>query len=139
MLKAPLERVIGAQHRSLRERRLLGEDFRCFSEEPEAVKLQGVLQCVDETKLPVHLTSSLLSLQDQEVICLIVTDLSLQKRQEEELRLAKEVAEEANLAKDNFLATLSHELRTPQRPHLWPSLRWNKTNLFQMPSKRIYR
>ncbi len=36
-----------------------------------------------------------------------------QKRIEEELREAKVVAESANLAKGTFLATLSHEFRTP--------------------------
>jgi nitrogen-specific signal transduction histidine kinase/ActR/RegA family two-component response regulator len=35
-----------------------------------------------------------------------------------ELRQAKEAAEEANEAKDRFLATLSHELRTPLTPVL---------------------
>jgi signal transduction histidine kinase/CheY-like chemotaxis protein len=36
----------------------------------------------------------------------------------EELRIAKEAAERANVAKDEFLATLSHELRTPLTPIL---------------------
>ncbi|HYJ79574.1 MAG TPA: chemotaxis protein CheB [Longimicrobiaceae bacterium] len=40
-------------------------------------------------------------------------DITAQKRVEEELREAKVVAESANLAKGNFLATLSHEFRTP--------------------------
>ncbi len=35
------------------------------------------------------------------------------KRSEEELRRQKEAAEEANQAKDRFLAALSHELRAP--------------------------
>jgi two-component system CheB/CheR fusion protein len=40
-------------------------------------------------------------------------DVTAQKRVEEELREAKGVAEQANLAKSTFLATLSHEFRTP--------------------------
>ena len=67
--------------------------------------------------LPVHLSASALPLEDQMVICLVVTDLTLQRGQED-LRMAKEVAERANLAKDSFLATLSHELRTPLTPAL---------------------
>ncbi len=40
-----------------------------------------------------------------------------------QLREAKELAEKANLAKDNFLAALSHELRTPLTPALMVAAR----------------
>jgi signal transduction histidine kinase len=49
---------------------------------------------------------------------------------EEALRQAKESAEAANVAKDNFLATLSHELRTPLTPVLATLSSWEARRSF---------
>jgi signal transduction histidine kinase/ActR/RegA family two-component response regulator len=87
------------------------------ADQREVVKHESILQSSDGSTLAVHLTASRMPALEEDIICVVVTDLTEQKDRQE-LRLARDVAEKANLAKDAFLAALSHELRTPLTPVL---------------------
>lgn len=117
MMGAPLEAVIGSVISTALSPGSWEKISTVVGSTGSAVKHESVLRRRNGEEIPVNFTASKLCLADQNVICLVVTDLTLQKV-DEELRLAKEVAERANLAKDGFLATLSHELRTPLTPAL---------------------
>ena len=58
----------------------------------------------------------------------VARDTTEQNLVQAEMLRAKEVAETANLAKDNFLATLSHELRTPLTPVLATLSLWESNH-----------
>lgn len=117
MVDQPLERVISARASDFIHPVAWKKINGVFKNREDVVKCESYLQPQGKQYMPVTFTASHLPLPEQNVLCLVITDLTAQK-QNEDLRTAKEVAEKSNVAKDSFLAALSHELRTPLNPVL---------------------
>ncbi|MHB0969807.1 MAG: hybrid sensor histidine kinase/response regulator [Thermoanaerobaculia bacterium] len=105
---------------------IVGRPIDRFLSPSAAERLRGLLRSVpcegdldiesNHGPVPIHLTAVNLVLDDVTTTAVIITDMTEQRKREEELqaeRLGRIALEKTNRAKDEFLATVSHELRTP--------------------------
>jgi PAS domain S-box-containing protein len=109
MVRKPQEKVIGAaaadffppSHRAPFEAMV-------HSGRSRAAHGEVLLQAGDGSQLPVYVAIAPLPLNEADGLCMVITDLTEQKKRED--------LQEASRRKDEFLAMLAHELRNPLAP-----------------------
>ena len=109
MVQWPHEKVVGAavEHFFPPSHRV---PFEVMVEGGRTRGVQGelLIQAADGSLLPVYVALAPLPLNEAEALCMVVTDLTDQKKHED--------LQQASRRKDEFLATLAHELRNPLAP-----------------------
>jgi PAS domain S-box-containing protein len=137
LVGSPVDEVIGADFESF-----VSGSQRSFV---AAMVAQGLDGAVKHTlrldtptgSVPVRTTLSPLAQGHLPTCCAVVVDLC-EREQTERARAAREAAEEANAAKDRFLAVLGHELRSPLNTVLgWAQILGSRTDLDPTVTKAV--
>lgn len=105
---SPFDFVAPDDHARARERvrRVIEEKRTAPSMEARMIRLDG-------SSVLVEVSAGYVRWDGVHAALVVMRDITERKHSEEVLRVAKEAAEEASLAKTRFLSTMSHELRTP--------------------------
>ncbi len=86
-------------------------EVQYFQGDFEFIEMQGLHK--DSKQFPVEVSKAIWQVDNVYFSTLIIRDMAKRKQYEKTINDARQLAENANLAKSKFLAAMSHELRTP--------------------------
>jgi len=110
--KNVVDLIVSSRHRDAHiaglKRYVAGGKSKIIGKKTEVTALKS-----DGTEFPAELAVSQIQLKDRRLFTAFIRDITESKLDKLALQTAKDDAEKANLAKSEFLASMSHDLRTP--------------------------